>query len=213
MLKRFCAIAIFIAFASGQVSASDKNPEDRLDDVDAFVHSLSSEALDILGNTSTSRNERQSQFENFVDEKFDMRGIGKFVLGKYWSKANPSQQTKYLRLFSKSMVYTYFDLLEEYANRTLTVKSSRVKKTRNGHYFIVRSEITENDVNKPPVAVDWRVFPVEDGFKVIDVVIEGVSTAITQRAEYSSVIQNNGGSVQGLIDALDNRVSRLSSSS
>ena len=50
---------------------------------------------------------------------------------------------------------------------------------------------------KPPVQVDYRVHPAEDGsLKVFDIIVEGVSLITTQRSEFGSVVQNQG------IDAL-----------
>ena len=40
-----------------------------------------------------------------------------------------------------------------------------------------------------PVRVDWRVRRMSGAFKITDVVVEGVSMSITQRDEFSAVIQ------------------------
>jgi phospholipid transport system substrate-binding protein len=48
------------------------------------------------------------------------------------------------------------------------------------------------------VRVDWRV----RGGKVIDVIVEGVSMSVTQRSEFSSIIQRNGGDIEALITHL-----------
>ena len=43
----------------------------------------------------------------------------------------------------------------------------------------------------------------KDGkYKVIDIIVEGVSMSVTQRSDFSSVIQRGGGNVQVLIDHL-----------
>ena len=51
------------------------------------------------------------------------------------------------------------------------------------------------------IRLDWRV---EDagGLKIADLIVEGVSLRTTYRSDVASVIQNNGGKVAGLIDAL-----------
>jgi len=38
--------------------------------------------------------------------------------------------------------------------------------------------------------------------KIVDVLVEGVSMAITQRDEFSAIISQNGGKVDGLLAAL-----------
>ena len=37
---------------------------------------------------------------------------------------------------------------------------------------------------------------------IIDVVVEGVSLSVTQKQEYASVIQNNGGQIDGLLQVM-----------
>jgi phospholipid transport system substrate-binding protein len=51
------------------------------------------------------------------------------------------------------------------------------------------------------VRVDWHLRPRDNSFAIVDIVVEGVSMAVTQRSEFASVIQSRGG-VAGLIDAL-----------
>ena len=46
----------------------------------------------------------------------------------------------------------------------------------------------------------------KDKIGIIDVVVEGVSMSLTQRQEYSSVIQRNGGDITSLLDLMRQRV-------
>jgi phospholipid transport system substrate-binding protein len=51
--------------------------------------------------------------------------------------------------------------------------------------------------------VAWRLRPNNAGsWRIIDVIIEDVSMAITQRDDFSSTIQRNGGRLGALIEAL-----------
>ena len=45
--------------------------------------------------------------------------------------------------------------------------------------------------------------------KVVDVIAEGASLRLTQRSEYSSVIQRNGGQVSALLDAMRQQIQQL----
>jgi phospholipid transport system substrate-binding protein len=51
------------------------------------------------------------------------------------------------------------------------------------------------------IRVDWHLRPRDASFAIVDIVVEGVSMAVTQRSEFASVIQSRGG-VAGLLDAL-----------
>ena len=58
----------------------------------------------------------------------------------------------------------------------------------------------------PPVAVGWRVREQDAGLRIIDVVIEGVSQGITQRDEFRSIIQRNGGQLDALFEIMRNNI-------
>ncbi len=44
-----------------------------------------------------------------------------------------------------------------------------------------------------------------DGWKIIDVVVEGISMAVTRRSEFSSVTGSHGGRIEGLLEVLRNK--------
>jgi phospholipid transport system substrate-binding protein len=54
--------------------------------------------------------------------------------------------------------------------------------------------------------IAWRVRPKGDSFKIVDVMVEGVSMSQTQRKEYASVIRRNGGQVEGLLAEMRQKV-------
>jgi phospholipid transport system substrate-binding protein len=54
--------------------------------------------------------------------------------------------------------------------------------------------------------MDVRVRQGSGSFKIIDLAIEGISMAVTQRDEFSSVIQRGGGRVEALLVSLRERV-------
>tara|TARA_B100000378_G_C17914262_1_gene367320 strand:+ start:508 stop:714 length:207 start_codon:yes stop_codon:yes gene_type:complete len=59
-----------------------------------------------------------------------------------------------------------------------------------------------NREDAPPIKVDWRVGLKKDRYVILDIIIEGISLAITQRSEFVSVIDQNDGNVDNLIKLL-----------
>ena len=47
--------------------------------------------------------------------------------------------------------------------------------------------------------IDWRLVADNGAYKVNDMIVEGISMAVTQRSEFASVVQRNGGQIRGLI--------------
>ena len=75
--------------------------------------------------------------------------------------------------------------------------------------YLTDTEIFDPNGGSPPFQVNWRVVANKTPMKIMDVVIEGVSLSITQRAEYAGFIQQNGGRVANLISALEKKLAEL----
>ncbi|BBK35508.1 toluene tolerance protein [Allostella sp. ATCC 35155] len=142
------------------------------------------------------RSERESRFQNLLSSGFDVDAIGRFTLGRYWNQASPAEQQEYLKLFEKFIVQAYAARFAEYAGEQFRVVSDRA----DGEVTLVQSQIFKP--GSQPARVDWRVRTTSGQPKIVDVVVEGVSMAVTQRSEFAAVIQRSGGRVAGLIRAL-----------
>lgn len=167
----------------------------------AFIRNLGQEALTII-RSQDGMAERRSHFAELFVKGFDVPAIGKFVLGRYWRAATPEEQARYLDLFGRYIVAVYADRFSNYSGEGFDVLGSQ--PGQNGE-SVVSSQITRPSGGQP-IRIDWRVLGTQDSYKIADVVVEGVSMTVTQRQEFSSVIGQNGGKVQALIDVLEKRV-------
>jgi phospholipid transport system substrate-binding protein len=131
------------------------------------------------------------------DQDFDVPAIARFVLGRYWRLATPAQQQEFVRLFAVYTALAYSNRLAEYTGETLRVTGSRPEPDGP----IVTSEIVRPK-GAPPTRVDWRLSSADGTYKITDVIVDGISMAVTQRSEFASVIQRHGGQVQGLLTLL-----------
>lgn len=171
-----------------------------------FIDGLAERALATMQSGEASADRRIETFRKIFREGFDIPFIGRFVLGRYWRVASEEQRAEYLEAFSEYIVQTYSQRLGVYAGERFEVRGER---TVSDGDIIVETRIVRPV--GPSVPADWRVRPNTDGgYRVIDVLIEGVSMAVTQRSEFASVAQRDG--VDGLIEVLQARVTRLSAS-
>jgi phospholipid transport system substrate-binding protein len=130
-----------------------------------------------------------------LQTSFDLPTIGRFVIGRSWNAATPAQQQEYMRLFEALVVKTYSDRFALYTGEGFEVTSVRPETEKDS---IVISQITHPDGSEP-TEVDWRVRHKEGKLGIIDVVVEGVSLSVTQRQEYASIVQRDGGKLDGLL--------------
>lgn len=167
-----------------------------------FIQSLGDQAISILADKTLSEEVRDAQFRDMLRGTFDLQTIARFVIGRSWVTATPEQQKEYMDLFEKLVVKTYSDRFALYTGQGFKVRSSVPETDKD---TIVNSDITQPN-GAAPTTVTWRVRQKGDKFGIIDVVVEGVSMSVTQRQEYSSVIQRNGGNVEALLDLMRRRV-------
>jgi len=168
-----------------------------VDGADAFIRRLGGDAIHMLSDKSLDPSQRESEFRRLLTRGFDMDEISRFALGRFWRQASDAEKAEYRHLFEDYIVEAYATRLGQYSGQTFVVKEER--PVEQGDVVVV-SEIDQP--NGPPIHVDWRCHMVGGAFKIVDVVVEGVSMAITQRQEFASVIQNGGGNVAVLIDQL-----------
>jgi phospholipid transport system substrate-binding protein len=182
---------VFLIFLPS-LAVADMDPAVQGKKAENFIAALGDEAIAALDATIGDDNARRAEFKRILNEKFDMDTIARFSLGRYWAVATEAEKRDYNRLFRKMVVGVYAQRFAEYNNQTFEVTGNRPAGRRD---FIVQSVVKGSG---QPVKVDWRV----RNDKVIDVIVAGVSMSVTQRNDFASVIQRNGGQVAALIDHL-----------
>ncbi|HTQ34411.1 MAG TPA: ABC transporter substrate-binding protein [Stellaceae bacterium] len=165
----------------------------------AFINELGVQAIQVLGpNVSAAR--RLQRFRELFGADFDIPGISRFVLGRYWRVATPEQQQQFQGLLKEYLAQAYAGRLAQYAGEKFRALNAQTQ----GDQTVVISEITRNDGSK--IRVQWHLVN-SGGWKITDAYVAGVSMAVTERDEFASVIQQGGGSVQYLIDRLRQKLS------
>lgn len=181
-------ISFAVLFTSQQTAAADAGK---------YVQSLGDRAISTISKEGITQEDIQKEFYTILDRYFDTAAIGRFVMGRHWRDASEQQRTEFLRLFKNMIVRMYSTRFTDYSDEKFRVDPQVVKTNRD---HIVRSEIIFAG-NRPPVKLEWRVRPNKDGaYKVIDLMIEGVSMSITQRSEFDAIIRRNG--IDGLLETM-----------
>ena len=173
--------------------ASDK----AIKGAESFIGSMTKRGIDFLGNENMTKERQKEEFKKLLNDSFDMRTIGRFSLGRYWRTASTTQQKEYLSLFRAMILNVYSARFSEYKGQALEVTSARAEGKSD---VLVTSIIKGN--GDPEVQVDWRVRYKNGHYKVIDIVVEGVSMGLTQRSDFASVIQRGGGNIDVLLEHL-----------
>ena len=190
------SLVVCVIFAGAAVTRPALADEAR------FIQTLADQALVVLQDGSVSLEERERRFQKLLQDGFAMSLIGRFAVGRYWKSMSPNQQAEYQKLFSTWVLKSYAAWLGGYTGQEF--KIDRTVKAGQKDVF-VRTRIQQP--NSTPLRADWRVRNFEGKYKVIDVVVEGVSMLSTQRSEYTAVLRQHG--PEGLIEALQTRLTKF----
>ena len=167
-------------------------------DAGKFVQDLGDKAIAQLAGRAIPEEEERARFRNLLTQYFDLNAIGKFTVGRaYWSSATPQQQQEFLSLYETQVTNAYARRFQDYSGEQFSVTGQQRESESD---TIVISEITRPTGS--PVPVQWRVRSTSAGMKIADVVIAGISMAVTDRQQFAAVIERGGGTIQALIDAL-----------
>jgi phospholipid transport system substrate-binding protein len=88
--------------------------------------------------------------------------------------------------------------INEFSGERLEVTGSTERSATD---IIVNSKVHFAD-GRSPLDVRWRVTKSGGSYKVFDVRVLGVWAVLQARAEFESVINQNGGTISGLLDYL-----------
>lgn len=200
--------SLFIVFCIiTMVPTPAKATDISTDEATKFIEQMSNAAIQVANKHNTNFAALQKNLRTILVKNFDINNTAQFALGPYWKKATDAQRNEYQKLFEDMVVLTYAKRFSDYKGEKLLVKSARVK----GAVAMVRSEVS-NPGGGNNIVIDWRVKKTDSGLKVVDVVVEGASLRTTQRSEFATVIQRNGGDINDLIKTIRNRNKELANS-
>src|ERR1700688_4536392 len=199
---------LLLSVASAAVGALLLPRAARAEDIPAaasqFVTVLADKVINVLKDKVLSKDDRVKALADVFLEGFDVRGIGLFVLGVYGHRASESERASYLNVFKEYVVQTYAVRFNSYAGESFLV----TKTAPDGDIGAwVTSGIGQT--GEEPTEVQWRVRKEPEGYKIIDVVVEGVSLLVTQRSEFSAVLQRNKGNIATLTELMRGKIVEL----
>ncbi|MBM3350782.1 MAG: ABC transporter substrate-binding protein [Betaproteobacteria bacterium] len=167
---------------------------------DELVKRTADEVLAVVKNDKDIQAGNQQKIFALAEEKilpnFDFDRVCRMVLGKNWKTSSPEQQTQFQKEFRTLLLRTYATALGKYKDQTIEYKPMR--EDAGAKNVSVKTQILQP--GGQPIAVDYSLIKGDDGWKVYDIVIEGVSLVTNYRSQFSNEIRQNG------IDSLNKKL-------
>ena len=190
MTRILLALAFFFAVPA---LAQELGPEE-------LVKKITSEVMEaIKGDKELAAGDRQKAIK-LAEEKIlphvDFEEATRLAVGRGWKQASPEQQKKLVGEFRNMLVRTYSNAISAYEGQTMKVMPVRMKAGDT-------EATVHNQFVRPgakPVLIDYSMRKADQGWKIYDIVVEGVSLVLTYRSEFDAVVKQDG--IDGLIKRL-----------
>ncbi len=142
------------------------------------------------------------KINDFVNEviypHIDFDLISSLVLGKSWKEATVEQKASFKKEFQLLLIRTYARAL--YELKDWSVRFLPVNNEEDPRKVMIKTEILQPGLQ--PISINYRMLHGESGWKVYDIIIEGVSLVTNYRTGFKNDVERSGGSLQQVIDQL-----------
>ena len=160
-----------------------------------LITETANEIVAVLANREASSEERIKKIEEIAYEIFDFTTMSKLVLARNWKKMSKEQRGDFVREFKRHLARTYGTRLDRYDQEEVEVYGSQVE-VRND--VSIKTRIVGGQFDAAEVS--YRLRERKDRWRIIDVVIEGVSLVSNYRSQFAEVL--NSGTIDDLLTKL-----------
>ena len=181
--SRLAAAALLFA----SVTALGDVPARADDAAVAVVEHTTSSVIAILTDQKLSTDEKRKRVEDVVLQSVDFETLSKLVLARNWTRFSDPQRAEFMSLFRNHLSMTYGRNVEGYKNEKVTITGSRAE---TGGDSTVKTKILRGGPGD--VMVDYRLRQRDGQWKIIDVIIEGVSLVSNFRSQFQDVVSSGG---------------------
>lgn len=157
---------------------------------------------EIKSNAERYRNDPQ-RIHDLVNEvvlpHFDFSAMTDLALGRYREDVSAAQRPAIVNEFRLLLVRTYSSALLEYNDQVLAYLP--MEGSKGDGEVVVRTEIEQ--AGGFPIPINYTLRLGDDGWKVFDISVDGVSLVTNYRSSFARAIKKDG--IDGLIKTLRER--------
>jgi phospholipid transport system substrate-binding protein len=197
MLKQFFAASVLGIAASFAFQAHAQDAPDEL------VRKSTTDVLAAIKADKDLVAGDPAKVEKLANEKilpyFNFQRMTQLAVGRAWREASDTQKTALINEFRRLLVRTYSSSLTQFRNQTIEVRPLKVAAADTE--VVVKTVVNQSSGQGIPI--DYSMEKGTDGWKVFDVLIDGVSLVTNYRSSFATEIKNSG--IDGLIKSLADR--------
>ena len=187
MRSNFATVTLLVASAIGLAATATPSAVHAAETPTAVVEQITSRVIAILADPATSADDKRHRVEDVVYANIDFETLSRLVLARNWSRFTEPQQAEFMKQFKEHLAMTYGRNVENYKNEKVTITGSR-EETKSD--WTVKTKILRGGPGD--ILVDYRLRQRDGSWRIIDVIIEGVSLVSNFRSQFQDVVSGGG---------------------
>ena len=183
-MRTALTLLLFVMTGSlASTAAADPEAEAR-----AAMDETVAAVIDALADESVPFETRRERVVGIAYDRFDFETMSKLVLKRGWRKFSDEQKTQFVESFRTYLAESYGSRLTRYNQEAVEMAGERLEP-RGDVTVLTRIDGGEAD----GVEVNYRLRNRDGGgWRIIDVVIEGISLVSNFSSQFSDVLQKGG---------------------
>lgn len=187
---------LILFFAPPMAPAENAKAQDTVD-------RLHSALIEVMKNADALGFEgRWKTLAPVVTDSYDLAYISEIVLGREWDKISQDDRRQMIDTFTRLTVSTYAARFDGFSGESFRHME---EKPMNRGRMLVRTELVRPA--DEPVHLDYVLHEKEGQWRIVNVVAEGVSDLSLKRADYGSIIKQEG--FKKLLEKLETQIVAL----
>jgi phospholipid transport system substrate-binding protein len=168
---------------------------------DALAKKVTEEVIAAIKTDKDIQAGNSDKVLNLVESKvaphFNFTRMTRLAVGAPWRQATVPQQQSLTDEFRTLLVHTYTSAFTQYRDQVINYRPLKLQPGETE--VVVRSQIKRSG-GAEPIDVNYSMEKTDQGWKVYDVMIAGISLVQNYRSNFTSEIQKSG--IDGLIKTL-----------
>ena len=160
-----------------------------------LIADTAEQIVSILAKREVPSEDRIAEIEAIAYEIFDFTTMSKLVLARHWRKLDKDQRGEFVREFKRHLSRTYGTRLDRYDQEQVKVTGTQLEPRDD---VSVMTVIIGGQFDGAQIS--YRLRKRNDRWRIIDVVIEGVSLVSNYRSQFAEVLSS--GSIDDLLAKL-----------
>ena len=185
-MKRSSCLLLFFLLLS-QVAVADVETE-----AEKTLKSSVAKVFTVMLDEEMTMDQKKSKVTEITNTVFGFPLMAKLSIGKArWSEFNAEQRVEFTSLFTELFQRFYIDKLDLFSNeKVIFHPATVVQKKKVQIPTILLSKGKE-------YSILYKMFKTKDGWRIYDIVIEGVSLIHTHRSQYNHILES--GEIEDLL--------------